>query len=642
MATKQKTIRYAAPIKTTLTNNTLENFTQFTVYIPDFVSFDSVYVELTFDDITTASSTYTTKRVDLQLGSAGYETQSNTGSLTTGGVARNISTKLTRNYTSYFTTNWTGTSMTCDIAALVNQTAGTTVGQVNCTAEVIINYNYDDTSDKQVKTIALALPVTQGALPTSKISHYTIPALDTALVEAGKVYRGIYIVTEANTNTKTTTDHTVSYELSSIGATTTQAYENSGSTSRWAKYTYAPSFDTSTTHTWNVWASEADRMNNMQATMYITYEFDLSDTVAGGVMTTSAYYPLEMVTPIGTSTSDYQRSYRQILVPEENPTLVSMGAYINFETAISLGNLMNGRINEAVGWTTFAQDDLGFIAGQKGCMLFDDTYTLAEGINDISVDMYSTSAQTPSNMSGFVLVTYTCDIPSGGVGVATHTVFHTIKLMPGTSSTASTTVDTADAALVDLPDTDYYISGTGLINEYTQSSNFQGSGINISVERLVAEGEVTFENCYADMVTSDAIPGTHRNVALVRDLFQRWNGELDTSRMALDSVRTWKTFLGNTTQSLIFGYHYSLRSMVTYHGITFSVANNITNSNGGTVDITLYREQNGVKESIKEGTRNGNGAYSIKMGRGDQTVFTDGYEDGTYKGRSATGTPTRD
>src|SRR5215216_3528081 len=132
MATRLKTVQYSFPVLASLVNNTLTNFTQITVYLPETgtKTFRKVVARLSCDDIITVTGgTIATRTLGLRLGAVAYTTVSNANVLTNSG--ENLSLQYTADFTSHFTTNWTGTSMTCDIQALVNQTTGTTLGMVN-------------------------------------------------------------------------------------------------------------------------------------------------------------------------------------------------------------------------------------------------------------------------------------------------------------------------------------------------------------------------------------------------------------------------------------------------------------------------------------------------------------------------------
>jgi hypothetical protein len=227
MATRLKTVHYAFPTLASLANNTLTNLTQRTIRLSETgtKTFRSVVAHVTFDDIITATGgSLTTKTLNLRLGAAGYTSVANGNTLTNSG--ENHSFHLVADYTSHFTTNWSGTSMTCDFQLQINQSSGTTLGMVNVCVTLEISYEYDDTSTLQVKTVMIPLNAPVGALTTGATTYDTFPALDTYLPEASKTYRGMYVVVQGNEHRNAgTTDHTMTI---SVGATRAWTSTSSG------------------------------------------------------------------------------------------------------------------------------------------------------------------------------------------------------------------------------------------------------------------------------------------------------------------------------------------------------------------------------------------------------------------------------
>jgi len=147
MAISLKTVAFAFPRLTSITNNTLTNFTPITVTLPESSkTFRSCYVEFSCNDIiTTTGGTLTTKTSALRLGASAYTTILNANTLTHS--AESLSLMFTQDFTSHFVSNWTGTSMTCDFQVQINQSTGTPTGMVDGGAILYITYEYEDTSE---------------------------------------------------------------------------------------------------------------------------------------------------------------------------------------------------------------------------------------------------------------------------------------------------------------------------------------------------------------------------------------------------------------------------------------------------------------------------------------------------------------
>lgn len=626
MATRLKTVEYAFPVLASLANNTLTNFTQITVYLPESgtKTIRKAWVEVSMDDIITATGgSLTTKTVNLRLGAAGYTSTTNANTLANTG--ENLSYFTTRDFTSHFTTNWSGTSMTCDVQLQINQSTGTTLGFVNVCCTLFVTYEYDDTSTTQLKTawIPLNAPVT--TLPTTKTSHDTIPALDTYLPEASKTYRDIHIVTQANATQSAATDHTVTYELTSLGTHTTGNYESALATDRWTRYVWSITsyITTNTTHTFNVWSSLTARHHSMQAWLVVTYEFNATTTTS---VMNSLLLPMEIPSPMGgTSAADFQRTTRELMVQEANPTINKLAFYMFWQATANEAGL-NARIGTG-SFVAYTNTGSGLIAGNKGLMIRNDAPTglsFARGRNTLQMDVYNTSAtQRGGNVGGFWIVNYTSDKHSSGVGAHNHTVQWPIHTEDTTA--AIQWKNTAAGAPI-IPETNYFISALGY--ELKAMVGTASQGISVKAERLAAgEGGLIFEPIYTDIGQSDTEMGLVTCYAQAHSLFYRWNGDniADTSRLDPEASRRYVLNSGNGVA------HWNALIMnITYHSITFTCADSISGFSG-TVTLDLHRANTG--EKVLTTTRSGDGAFSFTWYDNTEQLFV-AAEDGTHVGRS--------
>ena len=311
MATRLKTVKYAFPALASLVNNTLTTLTQITIYLPETgtKTFRSVTAHVTMDDIITVTGgTLTTKTLNCRLGAAAYTSVANANALTNSG--ENASFWLSADYTSHFTTNWTGTSMTCDFQLQINQSTGTTTGMVNVCVTLDITYEYDDTSTTHVKTVMIPLNAPVGAIATAATTYDTIPVLDTYLPESTKAYRQIFVVMQGNEHRNTaTTDHTMTLRVGTATVTTGN-YEGALASDRFFRYVWDVTSaypSTAATQTWQPTATVA-RVNHFQAYLVVTYEFDAS---ASTTIMNSLMLPMDLASPMGgTTSSDYQRGSR--------------------------------------------------------------------------------------------------------------------------------------------------------------------------------------------------------------------------------------------------------------------------------------------------------------------------------------------
>lgn len=629
MATRLKTVEFSFPALASLANNSLTNLTQITVFLPEsgVKTFRKAWVEISMDDIiTNTGGSITTKTINLRLGAAAYTSTTNANTLTNTG--ENLSLFLERDFTSHFTTNWTGTSMTCDVQLQINQSTGTTTGMVNVCCVLYVTYEYDDTSTTQLKTAYIPLNAPATTLPTVKTSHDTIPALDTYLPEASKTYRSIHIVTQANRNHSAATDHTVTYELSSLGTVVTGNYESALASDVWSRYVWdiTTYITTNTTHTFNVWSSLTARHHSMQAWLVVTYEFNASTTTS---VLNSIVLPMEIESPMGgNAAADFQRADREFWIQESNPTINKIACYVFWQATANEAGL-NARIGTG-SFVAYTNTGSGLICGNKGLMIRNDAPTglsFGRGRNKLQLDIYNTSTtQRGGNVGSFWIVNYTSDKHPDGVGAHNHTVFWPLYT-EDTGAAVQQKITTADAP--NIPETNYFITALGL--QYGAMIGATSQGISIKIERLVAEGGLIFEPGYSDIGQHDAEMGRYDIFAQIRNLFNRWNGDADTMRLPLETNRRYIIQSSNAV-----AHHTLLKMMITYHTITYPVSGTVTGSNGGTVNLSLVRDNTG--EVVLKTTRSGNGAYSFTWHDNTESVHVSAYETNDYIGRSGIGT----
>jgi hypothetical protein len=645
MATRLKTVEYCFPKLDSLANNTLTTFSLGNALVlpENSKTFRSAVVEITWDDIITGTGgTLTTKRIDFRLGAAAYTTISNTQTLTHSG--ENMSMFLAQDFVSHFTTNWSGTSMTCNLQIQLNQSTGTTQGFRNVCAKLILTYSFDDaTTTDHVKTVRIPLDAPVGALATSKpgTAVAVIPALDTYLPEAGITIRDCFIQWKGNTlniGGATTTDHEVTLQLDASGASETAFYEAQLASDRFTNYIWrlmgasAPLFTTNATHNFFIWTSSGAvaRHHHSQIWLVVTYTFN-------PVFTTRMLNSVLLPSDIpgfwgGTTIADYQRVTRRLWIEEPGTiTKTNSAAYLFWHQPANITQIY-ARVNSGswVNWTGIGD----VLCGSMGAMLrCEDDITLARGTNSWNFDIYNTNANVRgANSSILWMINYYSDVPSDGSSnplpwAANHTVIR--NLLPiGTAGASIIRLTTTVSP--NIPETNFFINGLGLEYKFMTSGTGNPAGSSIDFELLSAEGGMAWKNVQSDISRDDPETGVRHVFAQLRDDFFRWNGDVDTSRVNIETDRRWRATLANGASS--FDY---LDLYITYHSITGDVSGNVSGSNGGTVTIDLHRSSDGAK--VKSTTRTGNGAYTFKWYDNTQDVYTVARETDSFIGRSPNG-----
>ncbi len=193
MALRIKTIEYAFPLATaTVATTVARDFTQIAALdIPETTSrtFRSVILEVSFLDTATTTTSLTAVLIGIGLGAVGRNDATVTKTIANSGEQNSY--LFSRDVTSYFQTNYTGTSMTADCRVTV-----TGPGNNNATAKLIITYEYDDSATTLAKTVRIPVDGNTGTITTTLTNIGGVanqwPLLDTFLPEMGITYKDIF------------------------------------------------------------------------------------------------------------------------------------------------------------------------------------------------------------------------------------------------------------------------------------------------------------------------------------------------------------------------------------------------------------------------------------------------------------------
>lgn len=586
------------------------------------------------DDIVTATGgSITTKTFSLRLGAAAYTTVSNANTLTNSG--ENLSLFWTVDFTSHFTTNWTGTSMTSDFQVTINQSTGTTLGMVNVCVTLAITYEYDDTSATHIKSVMIPLDMLATAVDTVATTRDTIPALDTYLPEASKTYRNIHVVVQGNTaNNGSATDHTMTLRVGAASVTTGN-YEAALGTDRYYRYVWDITSAwpaTNATQTWQPTATVA-RCNHSQAYLVVTYEFDPSTTTS---VMNSVFLPMEVASPMGGPTSsDYQRATRGLWIQEPGPITTNKIAFYVYWQQIGAIAGLNFRIG--TGSFVAYTDTQNVMGGTNAAMVRNDSsFTLARGYNELNFDCYRTDTSDYGwNICGFWLVNYTSGKATAGIGAHNKSIWWGLSQF-GTAAAADTITVSATAPII--PENDHFLTALGTETTIVPSGTTAWTGFSLLVERLAAEGGIEWESAYIDVSQNDAEVGANKVFSQVRDLFNRWPTDPEPARMDLETARRWRIVIG--ASSITFPAWFGLSLVFTYHSITYTVSGTVSSyadADGAGLTVNILRNNsNGLIEHVGSATTTTGGAFTFTWYDNTMSLFATCYEDSTHAGVSLT------
>lgn len=705
MATRTKTIQYAFPILTSLVDNTLTTLTQISVYIPETSpSFKRVIATLTCDDIVTAGGgTIGTRTIALRLAAIGYTTITNSNSLSL--ITGNNSIIHNADFTTYFSTNWTGTSMTCDCQVLIDQTAGTTLGQENVCVTLDVTYDYDDTSTTHIKTVTLPLNAPVTALTSTPTTYDTIPAIGYHLPEGSKVFRNIHVVLRGNEARNTaTTDHVLT---AAVGAASQASgnYEGGLASDRWFRFVWEltgswPS--TTATQTFQL-SDTVGRNNHPQAWLNVTYEFKADaapTTLTAGVNDSTTTFPVTSGSAFGTAPFVAAVDNEQVLVTSiaSNDWTVTRAYNGTAAAAHSNAAVVNPCVMNSV--QLLAGGTTGLAGGTTSAdyqRFTNRLYIEEPGPITKTALAFNLSWETPAVTAGlnarvgtgsFVAYTDAASVLFGSAGLM-------IRNDSAFTLARGLNTITADVYRTDAGFTNFLwgMSGFWIVN-YISSKSAAGHGAhNHTVHlNLSAIGTSTTVNTLTVAATAPAIPESDyylQNVGidltvqssaansvspdcmyayverLAAEGGVRWD-PLYLSRCSGDGktgvyqfygdgssfFKRWPADTGHERMDLETARRFRFNTQMallylpdlwyTYHSCgPFTADGTVTGSAGGTVNVYLHRKSDG--QLLKSTSRTGNGAYpQMEWWDNTETLFVDFYEDGTHTARSADGTAAGD
>jgi hypothetical protein len=570
------------------------------------------------------------------LGAAAYTTITETDDIANS--AENISGILGPfNFTSHFTTNWTGTSMTCDVSVYFDQSTGTTLGMANVTAKLYITYEYDDTSATQIKTVRIPFESSTAALPTANANFGTsqIPALTAGgiLPENIVTIRDYFIVIEGNThNNNNATDWTLNANIDADANTTyafmtTEAALGSDTLNR---FIYKPAVpDTTVSHNLQLWTAGAGRMNHVTVTLYITYEFTLSGTSR---VLNSILIPIEIASPLGANTAaNASRFFRTVFCVEPGVITLRQSSFrINWNTNSSVNISARAGAQAFRTYTSVSNGVCGMFSMQQRIdsgSAQGAGITFARGLNEITIDAYGSSTSVElTNVNGYLILNYESDLASS-IGKHTTTLFRPmLDWNPALSD-----INRFSSSFPILP-TNYRIIAAGFyFIQWVQSA---GMAVTFDAQVLAGESkEAGYTDIYADAFIGD----NERSCSVIwmrgRDTFKRCLQDMDTSRLNIETTRDYRLYTTTTCGNGIVG-------VVTLHTHTFTIAGNISGNDAG-LPTTLYLINNVTNEVLQtQQLSAGTTSYSFTVYDDVIEYFVSAYQDNTRVGRSGLGTAT--
>lgn len=607
------------------------DFTAITLQVDETASrtFRSAIVEVTCIDNAATAASLTSVLIGCKLGAAAFSDLTVTTTVTNSGEHQSL--YFIQDFTSYFNTNFgAGTSQTCQIG--VNFGGLTTQ---NITVRIYLTYEYDDTSaTTRTKTVRIPLDSIVGALTTSLASIGTsqVPALDTFLPEASKVYRDIFFVIDGNESNAGVTNHQHGMALDAEAVALDGAHQNALNSSRWYRRIWKRT-DMTTNATHDVKSSTSSLTgathNHQSVLLVVTYSYDHSTSSS---LMVSVMHPFNGREGYTGDSTDPTVVRHELLVPETNPVLKQSAVYLNWaieanaNLSIKAGSQTARTYTGAAGTLTCGgfsvmhRIDAGAAAGVGGL-------SLARGFNNLDVTLNSSSTTVRhSFMDGVIYLNYTVDKPAAGSGVVTHTVGAPGQVFVAGAITTKTTV-----ALTNLiPESNYYVSGMqcrGAIAAFT--ADVAGS-LALMGKRAAGEGfngiGAGFEQFSQRHLRTDVENGVFLYHGMVHDNFKQYPTDPST-KLALETSRVWRLDVSPLAWS-------SWWVSATYHAMTWTISGTITGYTGDGSGITVDIFRGDTDQKIATVTTAIGGTFTTPWYDNTVTMYAMARQDGTHLGCS--------
>jgi hypothetical protein len=635
MALRTKTVKFAAQTKTGVISDAVFDYlAAFTAYAPETASrtIRAAYLDVSWDDnITATGGTVTEWRVSCQIDSVGASVVTETADIANTG--ENMAVQLTADFTSYFAANFTGASHGITVGLYVDLSTGTTLQVTNGTAVLVITYEYDDAAqDTRIKTVHIPL---EGYLTTltatlAEAAANQIPALDTFLPEASKVYRSIFFECYANEATTATTNFQLGLQLDSEPEHLSGTHTAALNSARFTKYVWQRNdMATNVGHTFKARSTVAGRFTMFSVVMVVTYEY--SHTSSTAIMN-SLQLPFEIPSPLGgTAAADASRFKRKLFIVEPGPiALAQSGVLMTFNESASVGTL-NLRVGTQAyrgfthtsgsiacgGYCLSRRFDSGAVGGAG--------VSLARGENSIVIDAYRTSSTIlGSNISGLIYLNYTSGKAAQGADAHNHTTYWFMK-----RATSAGTLDAVSNWRAYIPAVGYWVTSIGF--ELIVLNALASNSLVLSGQVKAGEGPGSgWRDHYSDSLKAGNEIGASRTYCRARDDYKRRPDDVDGDRMDIETARNFRLYTGGNTIN-------SINALITWHALSWTIGGDIAGSSGGTVDIRIFRAD--THEYWGSTSRVGNGAWSYTVYNNSVQLYAVAYESGTLLGRSDNITP---
>ena len=639
MATKRKTIEYGFQTNPyELIPGDWRELSSITLYIPESsITFKNVTLE--WNLTTTSGSLINDQVMGINLGAGGWDDYTDTTNAYTYSSEREAfyGTNV-RDLTSYFTSNWTGTSMTCQVRFKVNNVSNPYLGNIGAT--IYITYEYDDTSSTHIKTVRIPIESRNASCPLENtwysVGTNQIPKLTSSglLPEASITVRHMSINLFGMEDYQTTPDGVnMLIRIDTGSASYIWEYDYGTDCPIHAIYAVT-SMSTTSTHDLQVQAgagAPTDMFTNIGGWLTVTYEFDPEATTRVLNSLILPFSNKHLIT--STTSSDVMLTAHDFYIPEPGTiTLKQSGIVFQmlenyYDFYIASGSqshiLWDCSYNStsAVGQTTIIhRTDAGGAAGSAGI-------TLSGGENTAILKIYTATDHLSGHWRAYSILNYESDKADAGVGAHSHSVFYLISPQINYDWDGPRVHTTS----IDITESSYLMTG-GMLTYKSQANAGVESKIDMLVKYDAAEGN------------GDGWGLIHQSTDLVQlsenkmithsgsldDIFAPYPSHPNSDLMDLETSRKWRF----NVYRIVYG---TISAWITYSSATYSISGSIYGytGDGSGISVQLYRASD--HKHVLNATSSAGGGYSATWYDPNDNLYAATRQDATHVGRSDNG-----
>lgn len=644
MAIREKTIEYAfAQSITSVASAAARDFAQLAALViaeTGSRTFRSVKLEIFVRDDAVAAASITSVLAGIALGAVARSDQTVVATLTNTG--ENQSWFFSFDFTSYFVTNFTGTSMTADCRLTV-----TGIATINASAKLVITYSFDDThasAATRTKTVRIPMDGNVGSLTTVLASvgqANQIPNLSTFLPESGKTFRDIFFELFCNEGT------TSAVANPQLGlALDAEASDDDGphedaliSPLTYKRIWKRTDMDTAAAH--DLKAKTTDTaMPFVCLCGWLTVTYTYTYVAAGNVLISLL---LPMVGAPGflgiSSQNELTVLLQEFLVGEGGASLVQSAVF----ACTSFGSAANGYtlsvgcggqtardfvLTESVvpcgGGFATQRFDSGAVSGSG--------ISFARGFNTLRVSLQRTDALSgslPTMVGALAIVNYSAVAAAGDESRTTQWDM----VMYG-GFTASNPTEKTPVTIPVISESLYYASSYGL-GHYILAVNNSAAAqawLVVWARRLAGEAPGVGSIVQAQ-INRSASQELSSYLLFSRSVgFRAYVGQPDADSELLDIEGAGRKWFSAQTGNLVYAFD----ALLTYSSITFSVPGTVTPNPGAGFTVSVFDSED--DELLIQTTTDAAGQFDVGWYDDTREVYASIFVDGTHYGRSNNGT----